>query len=140
MSTMEALIRKEDDGSIGFGNYKLDEKTKVDNFEHEGDIYKVKTFKELTRLERNGALVYESVPGTLVNNFMFNDEKLSFNVSGYEDSQITLELEPNIKYKVFINEVKIGKIKTNLGGKVSINVEFYNDKGSHILVKKAKKQ
>ena len=33
MSTMEALIRKEDDGSIGFGNYKLDEKTKVDNFE-----------------------------------------------------------------------------------------------------------
>ena len=140
MSVVEELIRKEEDGSISFGNYKLDEKTKVDNFEHEGDIYKVKTFKELTRLERNGALVYESVPGTLVNNFMFNDEKLSFNVSGYEDSQITLELEPNIKYKVFINEVKIGKIKTNLGGKVSINVEFYNDKGSHILVKKAKKQ
>ncbi len=140
MSVVEELIRKEEDGSISFGNYKLDEKTKVDNFEHEGDIYKVKTFKELTRLERNGAFIYESVPGTVVKNFISNDEELNFNVSGYEDSQITLELEPNIKYKVFINEVKKGKIKTNLGGKISINVEFYNDKGNHLRIKKAVKQ
>ena len=134
---MEALIRKEDDGSIGFGNYKLDEKTKVDNFEYEGDIYKVKSFKEINRLECNGAFVYESVPGTEVSNFKFEDEELNFNVKGYEDSQITLELEANKKYKVFINEVKIGKIKTNLGGKIVLNVEFCGENTNHIRVKKA---
>ena len=31
-----------------------------------GDMYKVKTFKEITKLERNGMFVYESVPGTAV--------------------------------------------------------------------------
>ena len=30
----------------------------------QGDLYKVKTFKEITKLERNGMFVYESVPGT----------------------------------------------------------------------------
>ena len=29
-------------------------------------MYKVKTFKEITKLERNGMFVYESVPGTAV--------------------------------------------------------------------------
>ena len=31
------------------------------DFEHQGDLYKVKTFKEITKLERNGMFVYESV-------------------------------------------------------------------------------
>lgn len=36
---------------------------------HDGDLYKVKTFKEITKLERNGMFVYESVPGTAVTDF-----------------------------------------------------------------------
>ena len=43
-----------------------DTKTKKDGFEFQGDIYKVKTFKEITKLEKNGMFVYESVPGTAV--------------------------------------------------------------------------
>ena len=66
MAVVEELIRKESDGSISYGNYLLDTKSKKDNFEHNGDLYKVKTFKEITKLEKNGMFVYESVPGTTV--------------------------------------------------------------------------
>ena len=63
------LIRSEADGAISFGNYKLDTKSKLPDFEHCGDTYKVKTFNEITKLEKNGSFVYESVPGTAVNDF-----------------------------------------------------------------------
>ena len=62
MAVISELIRTEADGTISFGNYELDQKTKVSDFEHKGDLYKVKTFKEITKLERNGMFVYESVP------------------------------------------------------------------------------
>ena len=61
------LIWKEEDGTLGFGDYTLAEKSKVNDFEFDGDLYKVKTFCEMTKLERNGMFVYESVPGTAVN-------------------------------------------------------------------------
>ena len=32
------------EGSLDFGNYELKSKTKKDNFEFQGDIYKIKTF------------------------------------------------------------------------------------------------
>ena len=40
MAVIEELIRKEDDGSISFGNYLMDEKKKVLDFEVQGDLYK----------------------------------------------------------------------------------------------------
>ena len=64
MSVVEQLICKEDNGSLSFGNYLLDSKTKKSDFEYEGDLYKVKTFSEITKLEKNGLFVYESVPGS----------------------------------------------------------------------------
>ena len=57
------------DGSLGFGDYTLASKTKLDGVEFQGDLYKVKTFREITKLEKNGMFVYESVPGTAVENF-----------------------------------------------------------------------
>ena len=54
MSVIEELVRAEADGSISFGNHKLGKKAKKDNFECRGDLYKVKTFSEITKLERNG--------------------------------------------------------------------------------------
>ena len=69
MAAVSELIRTEADGTISFGDYTLSEKAKLDNFEHKGDLYKVKTCNEITKLERNGAFVYESVPGTAVHNF-----------------------------------------------------------------------
>lgn len=62
MAVVEELIRIDNNETLSFGNYKLSSKSKADNFEFGGDLYKVKTFKEITKLERNGMFVYESVP------------------------------------------------------------------------------
>ena len=67
MSSVQELIRTEADGSISFGDYHLDKKAKAEDFESGGDLYKVKTYSEITKLERNGMFVYESVPGTAWN-------------------------------------------------------------------------
>ena len=69
MAIVKELLKAEEDGSISFGDYTLDAKSKVEDYEFSGNLYKVKTFKEITKLERDGAFVYESVPGTAVNNF-----------------------------------------------------------------------
>lgn len=127
MAVIKELIRKEADGTLSFGNYELPSKQKLSDFEYEGDLYKVKTFKEITKLEKNGMFVYESVPGTVVTSMKAEENKISFSVEGTEDSQITLEMEPEKEYDVMINGQDHGKMKTNLGGKLSISVEL--DKG-----------
>ncbi|MGI6007053.1 MAG: endosialidase [Ruminococcus sp.] len=126
MSTVKELIRAEKNGAISFGNYELDVKSKVSDFECNGDLYKVKTFSEITKLERNGMFVYESVPGTTVNNLLLQENGMEFSVEGAEDAQITVEMEADTEYEVFIDEKPIGQIKTNLGGKLSFSVELEN--------------
>ena len=74
MTVVKELIRSELDGTLSFGDYTLDTKTKKDGFEFQGDIYKVKTFKEITKLEKNGMFVYESVPGTAVEHFEVSED------------------------------------------------------------------
>ena len=118
------LIVSEADGSIRFGNHKLKEKTKLEDFPHAGDLYKVKTYATLTKLERNGLFLYESEPGTTVKNFVENENGLSFVVSGDEDAQITVGLAEDTEYDVVIGGEEIGRMKTNLGGKLSISVEL----------------
>lgn len=136
MSVIAELIRKEADGTLSFGNFELDTKKKLSDFEYEGDLYKVKTFKEITKLEKNGLFVYESVPGTVVTN-MKNDEKgIAFQVEGWEDSSITLELEPEAEYKVFVDGTNVGKMKTNLAGKLNVSVELNPGQVSDVKVEK----
>lgn len=124
MPVVSELIRVETDGTISFGDYSLESKAKLDNFEYKGDLYKVKTFWEITKLERNGMFVYESVPGTAVTNFKAADTEVSFQVEGTKDAQITLELEEGQEYDVSINGNDAGVMKTNLGGKLSMSVEL----------------
>ena len=124
MAVVDELIRQETNGSISFGNHKLETKEKVDNFEHDGDLYKVKTFKTMTKLERNGLFVYESVPGTSVLDFSENEKGVSFLVEGDEDAQITVGLMDDTEYEVFIDDQSMGKMKTGLGGKLSLSVEL----------------
>ncbi len=126
MAVVTELIRTEENGTISFGNYELDSKTKLDNYEFGGDIYKVKTFKEITKLEKNGLFVYESVPGTSVNNLKASEHGISFSVEGNEDAQITVGMEDDKEYKVYIDDSNIGKMKTKLGGKLVISVELAN--------------
>ena len=80
MSTVKELIRVEENGAISFGNYELDVKSKLSDFECNGDVYKVKTFSEITKLERNGMFVYESVPGTTVLNLTLKENGMEFSV------------------------------------------------------------
>ena len=127
MAVVEQLIRAESDGSVSFGNYELPEKKKLENFEHNGNILKVKTFKDITKLESNENFVYESVPGTAVTNFKETEKGVEFNVDGATDAQITLGLLENTEYNVFVGGVSIGKMTTNLGGKLNLSVELSGD-------------
>jgi len=124
MPVVEELIRTEADGSISFGNYKLEKKSKLDNFEYKGDLYKVKTFYEITKLERNGMFVYESVPGTAVENFVAEDWGVEFQVEGAKDAQITVQLEDDKEYEVLIDGEAVGSMKTNMSGKLNCSVEL----------------
>ena len=124
MAVVEELIRKETDGTISFGNFELATKSKLSDFEYEGDLYKIKTFGEITKLEKNGVFLYDSVPGTTVTNMKNNAEGMNFKVEGKEDAQIILGLEPEKEYKVTINGKDSGEMKTNLGGKLDISVEL----------------
>ena len=40
MATIKELIRTEAAGGISFGNYELDTKTKLSDYEYDGDLYK----------------------------------------------------------------------------------------------------
>ena len=124
MAVIDELIREEETGALSFGNFALATKTKKDGFQYQGDSYKIKTFREITKLERNGMFVYESVPGTVVHDFRATDKAVNFVVEGEEDSQITLELEAEKEYKIHIDKVYVGKMKTNLGGKLNLSVEL----------------
>ena len=136
MPVIEELIRTEKDGSISFGNYKLDKKAKLENFEHKGDLYKVKTYHEITKLERNGMFVYESVPGTAVEHFVAEDWGVEFLVEGAEDVQITVQLEDDTEYEVFVDGAAVGGMKTNLSGKLVVSVELNQGEAAQIKVTK----
>lgn len=124
MAAVTELIRTEDDGTLSFGNHLLASKSKKEGFECGGDQYKVKTFREITKLERNGMFVYESVPGTSVKHFAEDENGISFRVEGEEDAQLTLGLEDDTEYDVKVNGEDAGRVRTNLGGKLSVSVEL----------------
>jgi len=127
MAVIEELIRLEDNGSISFGNYLMDTKKKVLDFEVKGDLYKVKTFKEITKLEKNGKMLLEAVPGATVYEFCMNEKGVTFSLESLEDLQVTLELEPEVEYKILIDDMNVGKVKTNLSGKVNFSAEVKKD-------------
>ena len=111
MPVIEELICIEQDGTISFGNYKLGQKAKKSDFEYQGDMYKVKTYNEITKLERNDMFVYESVPGTAAEHFKVTDEDVEFAVEG--------------------------SMKTNMSGKLSVSVEL--EEGVSVQVKAVKR-
>ncbi|MEH2928749.1 endosialidase [Candidatus Ventrimonas sp. KK005] len=136
MPVVESLIRSEADGTISFGNYKLSAKSKLQDFEHDGDSYKIKTFYEITKLERNGMFVYESVPGTTVEHFSVVGDGVEFVVEGDKDAQITIQLEEDTEYEVFVDDVAVGGMRTNRSGKLVASVELNEGTGSRVKVVK----
>lgn len=128
MSTIKELIRIEGTGGISFGDYELAKKTKLSDFKYNEDLYKVKTFQEITKLERNGLFVYESVPGTAVLDFQITEEGAEFSVEGIGNTQITVGMEPDSEYRVILGKETVGFIKTNLGGKLSFSADLNTNK------------
>lgn len=130
MAVIEELIRLEDDGSISFGNYLMDEKKKVLDFEVCGNLYKVKTYKDITKLEKNGKMLLEAVPGATVHNFTMDAKMVAFEAESSDDVQITMELEPEKEYKLTVDDVIVGKINSNIGGKINFSLELSNKSAS----------
>lgn len=128
MAIVSELIRNEQDGSLSFGDYSQSEKKKL-----ELGAYKVKTFREITRLEKDGEFVYESTPGTAVISFSGADGGVAFSVEGPEDAEITVGLTAETEYQVALDGASIGTLKTSLGGKLTFSVEL--NEGQPVAVK-----
>ncbi len=96
-------------------------------------MYKVKTYNEITKLERNDMFVYESVPGTAAEHFRVTDEGVEFTVEGSKDAQITVQLENDTDYEIYVNDSAVGNMMTNMSGKLSVSVEL--EEGISVPVK-----
>ena len=136
MAVIQELIRTESDGTLSFGDYTLAEKSKIEGYEFEGDSYKVKTFKEITKLEKNGMFAYESVPGTAVESFAVTEEGVAFKVYAAESVQFTVGLEEESLYEVFVEGESVGRMTTNLSGKLSLSVDMNTEDGIVIEIVK----
>ena len=126
MSSVKELIRAEENGTLSFGDYELETKTKLTDFGFQGDLYKVKTFRDITKLERNGMFVYESTPGTAVHDLTQDGNGMSFTVEGPLNAQVTVELAAQTPYEVWLDDESTGTMTTNLGGKLAFSVELEN--------------
>jgi len=124
MSVVTELILTEENGSLSFGNHELASKAKLDNYEAAGDLYKVKTYCDISKLEKNGMFLYESVPGTSVHGFVVSEDGVSFCVEGAKDCQLTVGLVENEEYTIYVDGDAIGQMKTNMSGKLSISLEL----------------
>ena len=121
MSIIKEGIILNEDKTLSFGNYEVTEKIKVKDFNVDGNIYKIRTHNEVTRLSKNGNLLLETVPGATIHNLDIKEKEATFLAEGLGDTLITIELEPNTNYSLFINDVNIDKIKTNLSGKINFS-------------------
>ena len=124
MAVINENIRVESNNTISFGNYEAEKKQKVDDYKVGGDLYTLRTYKDVTRLEKNSKLLIETVPGAAVHNFALGEDTLTFDIEGIEDTSITLELESSTEYTVYVDDVNLGKIKSNIAGKISFSAEL----------------
>ena len=49
---------------------------------------------------------------------------MAFTVEGRQDAQITIQLENDREYEVFVDGSPVGDMKTNLSGKLVLSVEL----------------
>ncbi len=134
---MAEIIYTDDKGKLAFGDHHLKEKTKVEDFPFGGDLLKVKTYEDITRFEKNGLVVYESVPGTTVTDFTETADSMEFTVSGKGSVSITLGLADDTLYEVKEDDKETGTVKTGLGGKLSLSLDLSNNRKAVVSVKKA---
>lgn len=136
MGIIEKGIQVNSDNTISFGNHLAIDKVKIDDFKIDQDIYKLRSYNEVTRFTKNHALIFESTPGVTVHNFSSSEEKTTFNVEGVKNPQVTLELVPDITYKITSNGVLVDEVKANgVSGKVSFSLELKKGISEVIIVR-----
>ena len=135
MSVVSELIREEGGGLISFGDYSLKTKGKKEDFEVMGNIYKVKTCKEITKLEKNETLLFETVPGAAVFNFFMDEKEIKFELAGYGDTQVIMELESSAIYDIDVGGAKPGAVKTTKSGKLVFSTELSETKIPVTIIK-----
>ena len=124
MAVISEIIVANPGGSLSFGDYSVSEKKKVNDYEVDGDIYKIKTHDQVTRLEKNGKLFLETVPGATIHNLSMDDRLVCFEAEGRDDTMITLELEPEMGYVMRIDGKEVGDIVSSMSGKVNFSMEL----------------
>ena len=136
MASIQSGIQTGKNDSVSFGNYEVTEKIKA-KLEIAGDEYYVKTHNEITKLEKNGMLLIETVPGAAIFDFSVEENIVSFFAEGKgnTDTQITLELLPNCDYSLVIDGETIGTVKTNRSGKAAFSIELSSEQKSVTLKK-----
>lgn len=130
MAVINEIIRVENDNSLSFGNYETDVKQKIDDFEVNGDMYVVRTYNKATRITKNSALLLETNPGSAIHNLKVTDKVVTFNAEGIGNTSFTLELEGETNYKVYVDDLNIGKIKSSLAGKLNFSAELSSNSQS----------
>ncbi len=133
MAAEKELIYTEADGSLGFGDYTRNEKGKVNAFEANGDQYRLRTFYETTKLEKNEAFAYESEPGTTVTDYKETEEGVSFIVSGIGSTDIILAVPDVPRARVWMDGSEVAA-DTSLTGKISFRVSLPEGEQHQILV------
>jgi len=134
MGVINKIIELKSNG-LSFGNYLIQEKQKLDDFEFNGDKYKVKTHNEITRLEKNGVMLFETVPGSTVHELIISEKNIEFSIEGFKNTEITLSLEANKNYKLKIDEIDKSVHKANSFGKFSFSMTL-SDQVRHVIIEK----
>jgi len=136
MNKFPVGITIENESTLSFGNYIVKEKIKVNDFEFKGNIYSLRSHNKVTRLEKNGELLLEAVPGAFIQNFYLDENLCSFNIEAPSSVQLTLGLLPAVNYNKIIKEdgTKI-KVETSATGKLSFSVSL-NDNTKKIDLEK----
>lgn len=127
MAVIDNAIMVAEDKSLSFGNYIVTEKQKINDFNVDGDIYKLRTHNEITKLTKNEKLLIETYPGAAIHNFKVSEKVTTFGIEGYKSTSVTLELEAGATYSLFIDDVNLDKIKANLSGKLNFSIELNSD-------------
>ena len=56
---------------------------------------------------------------------------------GDKDAQLTIQLEDDTEYEVFVDDAAVGSMMTNMSGKLSVSVEL--EEGVSVQVKAVKR-
>ena len=68
--------------------------------------------------------------------FRSTNDGVAFCVEGDKDAQITVQLDDDTEYEVFVNDMAVGGMKTNMSGKLVLSVELSEGVASHVKIVK----